>query len=116
MSVSDAWKRVMTVSVTNESRASTSLVMREISTPAGRRAGWRRGRRRLRHQRAAAGLRRALCARFFSSPWSQPRHLALWLVAREEDLVGQALLDDLAVQLGLLEERVEVAGGHQLVV
>jgi hypothetical protein len=30
----------------------------------------------------------------------QPRHLALERLAREEHLVGQALLDDLAVQLG----------------
>ena len=31
---------------------------------------------------------------------SQPRHLALARLAGEEDLVGQALLDDLAVELG----------------
>ena len=31
---------------------------------------------------------------------SQPRHLALERLAGEEDLVGQALLDDLAVELG----------------
>ena len=35
MSVSDAWNSVTTLSVTSESSASTSLVMREISTPAG---------------------------------------------------------------------------------
>ena len=34
--VSEAWKRVTTLSVTSVSSASTSLVMREMSTPAGR--------------------------------------------------------------------------------
>ncbi len=34
ISVSDAWKSVTTLSVTSESSASTSLVIREISTPA----------------------------------------------------------------------------------
>ena len=38
ISVSDAWNSVTTLSVTSESSASTSLVMREISTPAGRRS------------------------------------------------------------------------------
>ena len=38
MSVSDALKSVMTVSVTSEFSASTSFVMREMSTPAGRRS------------------------------------------------------------------------------
>ena len=38
MSVSEAWKSVTTVSVTSESSASTSLVMREMSMPAGRRS------------------------------------------------------------------------------
>ena len=38
MSVSDAWNSVTTLSVTSESSASTSLVIREISTPAGRRS------------------------------------------------------------------------------
>ena len=38
MSVSDAWKSVTTVSVTSESSASTSFVIREMSTPAGRRS------------------------------------------------------------------------------
>ena len=37
-SVSDALKSVMTVSVTSEFSASTSFVMREMSTPAGRRS------------------------------------------------------------------------------
>ena len=36
ISVSPAWKSVTTESVTRLSSASTSLVMREISTPAGR--------------------------------------------------------------------------------
>ena len=36
ISVSPAWNRVTTESVTRLSSASTSLVMREISTPAGR--------------------------------------------------------------------------------
>ena len=37
-SVSEAWKSVTTVSVTSESSASTSLVIREMRTPAGRRS------------------------------------------------------------------------------
>ena len=41
ISVRDAWNSVTTLSVTSESSASTSLVMREISTPAG---GARRSR------------------------------------------------------------------------
>ncbi len=38
ISVSVAWKSVVTESVTIDSSASTSLVIREISTPAGRRS------------------------------------------------------------------------------
>ena len=38
ISVSDAWNSVTTLSVTSESSASTSLVIREIRTPAGRRS------------------------------------------------------------------------------
>ena len=55
---------------------------------------------------AGAGRRGAWRARAASAPASQARHLALARLAREEDLVGQALLDDLAVQLGLLEQLV----------
>src|SRR3954453_7330833 len=59
---------------------------------AGRRGGWRRARPR--------------------RPTSQPRDLAVGRVAVEEDLVGQALLDDLAIKLGLVEQRLVVAGGR----
>ena len=59
---------------------------------------------RVPRRRALAGPLRARCGPAADGEGSQPAHLALARLAREEDLVGQPLLDDLAVELGGVEQ------------